>query len=237
MQPCSGSWLFLWSDKIGDLMRLLHPQAHDSVDLDQQYADPARRRAERPWLLINMIASLDGGTVVAGRSGGLGGPGDKAVFATLRGLADVVLVGAATVRAEGYHAPKKSGQRVAVVTRSADLDWTSDLFRSGAAVVVTVVGAPELPVPTIRAGVDRVDLAAALAQIDAEAVLCEGGPTLIGQLMVDDLVDEICLTIAPTVIAGESKRIATDRREVFASMRLAHLLEDDGYLFCCYLRR
>jgi riboflavin biosynthesis pyrimidine reductase len=225
------------SDKIRDVMRRLHPDAHGSVDVDQQYADPSRRRrATRPWVLLNMIASLDGGTVVSGRSGGLGSPGDKAVFAALRRLADVVLVGAATVRAEGYHAPKKPGQRIAVVTRSADLDWSSDLFRSDAAVVVTVEGTAQLPVPTIRAGVDSVDLADALAQIEAEVVLCEGGPTLNGQLILDDLVDEICLTIAPTVVVGESKRITADRREVFASMRLAHVLEDDGYLFCRYVR-
>ena len=67
-------------------------------------------------------------------------------------------------------------------------------------------------------------------------VLCEGGPTLNGQLVMDDLVDEICLTIAPTAVAGESKRIVTDRRDVFVSMRLVHVLEDDGYLFCRYLR-
>ncbi len=219
-------------------MRRLHPNARDSIDLDDQYADPARRRrTTRPWVLLNMIASLDGGTVVSGRSGGLGGPGDKAVFSTLRRVADVVLVGAATVRAEGYHAPKKPGQRIAVVTRSGVLDWSSDLFRSDAALVVTTEGAPDLPVPTIRAGIDSVDLAGALAQIDAEIVLCEGGPTLNGQLIVEGVVDEICLTIAPTAIVGDSKRIATDRRDALASMRLAHLLEDDGYLFCRYLRR
>jgi riboflavin biosynthesis pyrimidine reductase len=218
-------------------MRRIHPQAHDSVDLDQQYADASRRRrATRPWVLLNMIASLDGGTVVSGRSGGLGGTADKEVFSTLRRLADVILVGAATVRTEGYHRPKKPGQRIAVVTRSADLDWSSDLFQSDAAVVITVEGTADLPVPTIRAGVDSVDLAGALAQIDAEVVLCEGGPTLNGQLVVDDLVDEICLTIAPTAIVGDSKRITMDRRDAFVSMRLAHVLEDDGYLFCRYLR-
>jgi riboflavin biosynthesis pyrimidine reductase len=235
MQPCAVSAVLPGEKMTG--MRRLHPSARDLVDLDEQYADAGRRRAERPWVLLNMIASLDGATVVSGRSGGLGGPADKAVFATLRRLADVVLVGAATVRAEGYHAPKKPGQRIAVVTRSADLDWSSDLFRSEAAVVITVEGTAELPVPTIRAGVDRVDLAAALAQIDAEVVLCEGGPTLNGQLIVEDLTDEICLTIAPTLVAGESKRIATDRRESFTSMSLAHVLEDDGFLFCRYVRR
>jgi riboflavin biosynthesis pyrimidine reductase len=220
-------------------MRRLLPEAQDPVDPEDAYADPGRRRrGERPWVLLNMIASLDGGTVVAGRSGGLGGPADHDVFHLLRRLADVVLVGAATVRAEGYHRPKKPGQRIAVVTRSAELDWSSDLFRSDAAVVITVDEAPELPVPTIRAGTGSVDLARGLAQLDTDVVLCEGGPLLNGQLLVGGLVDEICLTIAPTVLAGPSRRIATDPRETFAPMRLAHLLEaDDGFLFCRYVRR
>jgi riboflavin biosynthesis pyrimidine reductase len=57
-----------------------------------------------------------------------------------------------------------------------------------------------------------------------------------GQLVVDDLVDEICLTIAPTLVAGESRRMAVDPRETFVSMRLVQLLEEDGFLFCRYLR-
>ena len=223
-------------DKIAPMRRLL-PDAMEPIDPDEAYADPSRRRhATRPWLLLNMIESLDGGTIVSGRSGGLGGPGDKAIFFALRRLADVVLVGAATVHAEGYHAPKKAGQRIAVVTRSGDLDWSSDLFRSDAAVVITIEGAPEMPVPTIRTGVGDVDLADALRQIDADIVLCEGGPTLNGPLMLSGLVDEICLTIAPTAIAGSSKRIIIESREVFVPMRLAQLLEEDGYLFCRYLR-
>jgi riboflavin biosynthesis pyrimidine reductase len=218
-------------------MRRLFPDAHDAVEAAEAYADPGRRRkAARPWVLVNMIASLDGGTVVAGRSGGLGGPADKRIFHALRDVADVVLVGAGTVRAEGYHAPKKAGQRIAVVTRSANLDWSSHLFRSDAAVVVTIEGTPELPVPTIRAGVGDVDLAAALHQLDVDVVLCEGGPMLNGQLVVRELVDEICLTLAPAMIAGGSKRIAVDEHETFARMRLAHVLEDDGFLFCRYLR-
>lgn len=218
-------------------MRRLHPDRLDPVDPDEAYADPARvRRRDRPWMLVNMIASADGGTVVSGRSGSLGAAGDRAVFAALRRLADVVLVGAATVRAEHYHAPKKRGQRIAVVTRSGDLDFDDELFTSGAGLVVTTEEAPALPVPTVRAGRSVVDLAAAVTHLDAGVVLCEGGPTLNGQLIVAGLVDELCLTIAPTLIAGTSKRVAVDEDDTLTSMRLAHVLEEEGYLFCRYVR-
>ena len=103
---------------------------------------PARAPADRPWVLVNMVASLDGAITIADRSGGLGGPADKAMFSALRGVADVVMAGAGTVRAEGYGPARPSdavravrrarGQaevpRIAVVTRSLDLDLATPLF-------------------------------------------------------------------------------------------------------------
>ena len=103
---------------------------------------PVRRRRDRPWVLVNMVASLDGAITIADRSGGLGGPADKAMFSALRGVADVVMAGAGTVRAEGYGPARPSdavravrrarGQaevpRIAVVTRSLDLDLATPLF-------------------------------------------------------------------------------------------------------------
>jgi len=88
-----------------------------------------------------MIASVDGATTVAGVSGGLGGGADHDLFALLRSLADVVLVAAGTVRAEGYG---PSRVPVAVVTRSCRLDWESPFFTAPVArpIVVTVAGAP-----------------------------------------------------------------------------------------------
>ncbi len=130
----------------------------DPTDLDPSqlaaaYADARRaRHGGRPWVMVNMIASADGATTVEGLSGGLGGPGDRAVFSVLRALADVVLVGASTVRAEHYGPPRKAGQKVAVVSRSAQLDWTVDLFTSGAGIAVLPEDGDAVPVPTIRGG-------------------------------------------------------------------------------------
>lgn len=83
-------------------MRQLLPSYDPDVDLREAYRYPT----DRPWVRANMVSSLDGSAVQDGRSGGLSGEADKAVFGVLRGLADVVLVGAGTAAAEGYRAPK-----------------------------------------------------------------------------------------------------------------------------------
>jgi riboflavin biosynthesis pyrimidine reductase len=172
-------------------VRRLFPDVADGVDPVTEYTDARRRRHDsRPWVLVNMITSLDGAVAIDQRSGGLGGPADQRVFKLLRSLADVVLVGAGTARAEKYGPPAKDGQRIAVVTRSADLDWSTPLFASGAGLVVTTEDAPAVPVDSIRAGHESVDLLGALRQLDAELVLCEGGPSLNGDLVSDGLVDE-----------------------------------------------
>ena len=186
--------------------------------------------------MVNMIASADGATTVDGRSGGLGGAGDRAVFAVLRRLADVVLVGAGTVRAEGYGPPKKPGQKVAVVSRSGRLDWTSELFTSGAGLAVLPEDGPAVPVPSVRAGHGAVDLASALGQLEGAVVLAEGGPSLNGQLAAAGLIDELCLTIAPRLVGGEAKRIVVGAPAGEPMLELAQLLEEDGFLFCRYVR-
>jgi riboflavin biosynthesis pyrimidine reductase len=200
------------------------------------YEDERRRRHdERPWVVLDMIASLDGATVIDGRSGGLGGPGDRAVFSALRTLADIILVGASTVRAEGYRPPKKTGQRIAVVSRSGHLDWSSELFTSGAGLAIVPTDGPEVPAASIRVGEGSVDLRAALTQLEGDVVLCEGGPTLNGQLLAAGLVDELCLSVAPSLVGGGAKRIVVGP-QVPTDMTLVHVLEDEGFLFCRYVR-
>jgi riboflavin biosynthesis pyrimidine reductase len=123
-------------------MRQLFPSPVDPVDPADVYGDPPRAGpGGRPGVRLNMIASVDGATTVAGVSGGLGGGADHDLFALLRSLADVVLVAAGTVRAEGYG---PSRVPVAVVTRSCRLDWESPFFTAPVArpIVVTVAGAP-----------------------------------------------------------------------------------------------
>ena len=214
------------------------PTDLDPSQLADAYADLRRARHDgRPWVIVNMIASADGATTVEGVSGGLGGPGDRAVFSVLRALADVVLVGASTVRAEHYGPPRRSGQKVAVVSRSAELDWTAALFTSGAGITVQPEDGADVPVPTIRGGRGDVDQAAVLRQLEGQVVLAEGGPTLNGQLAAAGLIDELCVTVAPRLLGGGAKRIVVGPPAAEpTTLELAHLLEEDGFLFCRYVR-
>ena len=223
------------------LGRLL-PAPATLVSPDEAYADPGRRpRHGRPWVLVNMITSLDGATALGGRSGGLGAAGDRAVFHALRGVADVIVVGAGTARAERYGPPARPGQRIAVVTISGDLRGCERLLASGAAVMVTTEQGPAPPegVPVLRAGTAVVDMAAALAQLaesGATVVLAEGGPRLNGHLVAAGCVDELCVTTAPLLVGGDSNRLAHGSAGTARPMRLAHLLaDDDGYLYSRWL--
>jgi riboflavin biosynthesis pyrimidine reductase len=183
-----------------------------------------------------MICSADGATTRDGKSGGLGDDADREVFAGLRRMADVILVGAATVRTERYGPPKKGGQTVAVVSRSGHLDFGSMLFSSGAGLAIIPEDGPDLPVPTLRAGIGGVDLTKALGLLGergAKVVLTEGGPTIIGQLASLGCIDELCLTISPLLLSGESARVAHGA-PADLSLELVHVLEDGGSLLLRY---
>jgi riboflavin biosynthesis pyrimidine reductase len=224
-------------------VRQLLPDPVDDVDPVDVYADLPEVDG-RPAVRLNMIASVDGATAVAGVSGSLGGPADKAVFDALRSLTDVVLVAAGTVRAEHYG---PSPMPVAVVTRSCLLDWEAPFFTAPMAkpIVVTVSNAPADNVEragrvadVVIAGEDDVDLrraVVALGERGANRVLAEGGPTLNGQLAAADLLDEVCLTVSPKIVSGGSKRIVTgtDLPEPI-DMTLRSLCEADGLLFLRY---
>lgn len=204
------------------------------VDVSEVYgASFGPAHPDRPHVSVNMVASVDGGTAVEGRTGVLSSPADKALFLYLRTLPDVVLVGAQTVRAEGYGTVKTGdavrAERVArgqtpaaalaVVSRSLDLDWSSRLFTEASerpfviapadAPSDLLAGAAEVST-VIRAGTGSVDLAAAFRLLRREhsvsSVLCEGGPTLNTQL-ADGLLDQLCLTVSPALVGGASKTI------------------------------
>lgn len=227
----------------------------EGVDPTDVYAGDSRPApAGRPWLIVNMIASADGATAIGGKSGPLGGPPDKRVFAALRGVADVVLVAAGTARAEGYGPAKRRpdgrpGPRLAVMTRSGDLDPSSRLFDADPPTLVVTCEAcpPERRAAlaevaeVVVAGGAEVDLAAALGVLGdrgARVVLCEGGPSLSGQLIAAGLVDEWCITIAPLLAGGRSKRasVGDDPPGGPLRMRLDRLLEEDDLLFARYVR-
>jgi 5-amino-6-(5-phosphoribosylamino)uracil reductase len=174
----------------------------------------------------NMIASLDGGATLNGRSGALGNAADEHLFAVLRDLADVILVGAGTVRAESYGGirfpPERVARRVrwgfdaepppiAVVT-GRGLDPGSPLFvdtRTSPIVITTERAADTVPdgVRVVVAGTDSIDLAVAVDELAGSGlgrIHCEGGPALLAALAAGDLLDEYCLTIAPLMLGSRA---------------------------------
>jgi riboflavin biosynthesis pyrimidine reductase len=189
-----------------------------------------------------MVSSLDGAIAVDGRSQGLSNPNDTEVLLTLRDISDLILVGAGTVRDESYGAPRKVGQRVAVVTNSGRVDFDSPLFTSGAGFLICPESLPEMPVETLRAGDDRVDLTIAINRLNeivpgVSLVQAEGGGVLNGALAQANLLDELNLTISPQLVGGPSPRLMTTEA-VQRSYDLAHLLIDEQcYLFSRWVRR
>jgi len=202
---------------------------------------PDWRPPDRAFVRLNMISSVDGGTAVAGVSGGLGNRDDHAVFAALRSGADGVLVGLGTVVAEHYGVPDPPGLQLYVVSDTTDVADAADLFASGRAtlVVPTSLGPVPSGVPELRAGDgDFVDLDAALAALGGQVIVAEGGPTLAGLLLAQGLVDEFFVTIAPRVIAGSSARVSHGPEASPTPWRLEHgFVDDDGFLFLRYCRR
>lgn len=243
--------------------QVLPSPTSSDVDVAATYAADHRVGTGRPWLLVNMVASVDGATALKGASGSLGGPADRTVFHAIRAVADVILVGAATVRAEGYGPARPSSEReaerrargqaprprLAVVSRSLDLDPSAALFRDPEQhpfVVTTTDADPERRASLaevaeiIEAGTGSVDLRVALHRLGdhgAGVVLAEGGPTLNGQLVAAGLVDEVCLSLSPLVVSGSSRRLAEGPMDsVPMPLVLDRVITEDGFLFLRYLR-
>ena len=220
-------------------VRLLFPNPADDVDVASLYASADRPRS--PLVLVNMISTADGATAIGGKSGGLGGPADKRVFAAIRSLADVILVGAATVRAENYG----PDARLVIVTASLDLEPDARVFTGDARpTVLTSADADPARLDALAAVANvvvvnegrRVDLRAALTHLDG-VVVCEGGPSINGQLVADDLVDELCLSLSPLLAGGDSPRVAHGAgADEPRALQLAHVVEQEGLLFLRYVR-
>lgn len=234
---------------------VLLPTGADAVPPDPAEAvlDALYREPRLPWVRANMIATLDGAMTGAdGRSGSINGPADGRVFRTLRAWADVVLVGAGTVRAEGYRGPVlpeplRARRRaaglpadpgLAVVTRTGDL---SPSLLADTPWVFTTQDAPHLgrlrdALPTDRLHVtdgetlDVTHAVTALRVAGHRRILTEGGPHLLGGLLAAGAVDELCLTWSPVLVGGPAGRIVDAAPWIDATARLALLLHADGVL-------
>jgi 5-amino-6-(5-phosphoribosylamino)uracil reductase len=217
-------------------MQRLFPNPADHVTVREAYDVPRPRPTGRPWVSLCMVSSLDGSIVLDENSRALSNPVDQQVLLTLRSLADVVLVGARTVRADGYGPPRADGPRFVVVSRTASFTFEERFWSSDRAVLLLPEDGPDVPVPCLRAGRGTPDLVAALATLEADLVLSEGGATLNGLLTAADLVDELNLTWSPQMAGGDGSRLTRGAPEGSRPMRLVHLLEDDGFVFSRYVR-
>jgi 5-amino-6-(5-phosphoribosylamino)uracil reductase len=218
-----------------------------------------RKVEGRPWVMVNFISSADGGTAIGGKSSGLGDEDDKALFQAMRAVADVILVGSGTVEAENYRPVTLDEERrerrlaagltevpvLAIVSGRLGFDPEARVFSDPAHKPMVITGPDAEPAKLALIG-DSADMvfledvtpSAILARLSAaRLILCEGGPTLVGQFVTEHLVDELNLTIAPTMIAGRSARIAHGApAEPPLDMRLDRALFGDRSLFLRYLR-
>jgi riboflavin biosynthesis pyrimidine reductase len=236
------------------LIRRLHPDPAEVDSLDE-YAVPDTAR----HLRVNMVSGVDGAAAVDGRVGVLSGTADQVLLHELRTLCDVLLVGAGTIRAEGYGPIRLNEEqqrrrvdagmapvpRLAVLSRSLDLDLAAPVFANATArpVLLTTPGAPAHRRAEASQVADLVDtdgLADAmdrLAGLGLPRILSEGGPHVLSQLYAADLLDELCLAIAPVVTGGKDLRITAGPPMVPPRMQqLAAVSEKDGFLFLRYTR-
>ncbi|WP_422770601.1 pyrimidine reductase family protein [Plantactinospora sp. WMMC1484] len=217
-------------------------------------------RTDRPHLRTNFVASIDGAVELDGHSAGLSSRPDKRVFGLLRMVCDALLVGAGTLRNEGYRAVRLDERRRAwrrehgladyptlvVVSRALNLDPSSAAFTDAPVrpVVLTHQRADAPPgladvADLLRCGEEQVDLAAGLTELHRRGhrqLLCEGGPHLFGSLTAADLVDEVCLTVAPMLTGPGAGRITAGETTGPRGMALRHVLAAADELLLRYTR-
>jgi riboflavin-specific deaminase-like protein len=239
---------------------LPEPGTVDEADLLGSFAEDAVPPPDRPFTIANFVASIDGRATIDGRSGGLGDDGDHAIFHCLREQVDAVLVGTGTLRAERYGRvlgkPERRQRRIdrgqtpepllATVTRSGGLPTDIPLFAEPEARVV-IFSAATPDVSGCAAEVEVVNLDPAqltfttvmrhLRDLHAvRTVLCEGGPTVFGALLQEDLVDDLFLTIAPKLAGGGHGPTISSGSQLAdpAQARIAWMLERGESLYVRY---
>jgi len=201
---------------------MLFPRPQEiSVAAAYDSAHRTRRRdhsGDRPWVVLSMISTADGATAIDGNSAKLGGPTDREVFLHLHRSADCVLVGAQTIRQDSY-SPLPAHQKLVVLSHTGDLGAnTQALLDAGNTQIVTG------------------DVQNIVHNLSGNICVLEGGSNLNNQMLQANLIDEICLTIAPMFVGGTTPRIFEGEVFKLESWRLAHVCHDSGFVFLRYLR-
>lgn len=214
------------------------------------------------WVRAMMVTTLDGAAAGPdGLSGSISSSVDKQVFDAVRRLADVVLVGAGTIRAEGYgpmrtkpaDEPRRveAGQaiapRLAIVSQSLKLDWQDRLFTESTIRPLVITGADADRGRVEEAGehcdvvftdasdVDAATILDVLEQHGLRRIVCEGGPTLLESLVAADLLDEADITVSPS-FAGTAQTPRTSGLDSVVGFELQHVLQAESFLMARYTR-
>ncbi|MBG6085598.1 pyrimidine reductase family protein [Zhihengliuella flava] len=235
------------------------PNQHALTDADllAAYAPPSG-----PFVRFNFVSSLDGAATVDGVSAALGGEADSRLFALLRWHADVVLIGAGTLRAEGYEGdlvdaaarqwradrglPAHPG--IAVISGELQIEADSDFFVHAPVrpVLLTTTAAAsseraerlaeQADIVAVGETITPAGILAACADRSWQRIHAEGGPHVLGTFIDADAVDSFCLTLAPWLTGGQASRIATSRDSSLRRLALHQVLVDGDELLLEYRR-
>ena len=216
-----------------------------------------RAHDDRPFVYVAMISTVDGRAAADGRSAALGDDADLEMLLELRTLADAVLIGTGTLRAEGYarliRNPERRARRRAagmaddplavLITRGFEIPWEAGLFQAPEQPVLICTGAegepPGVPAPVEVVHMQQPTLAGLLGELRSRGIrslLCEAGPTLHGALQREGLIDELFLTVAPLLTGDpdEPAIVAGGRLPAAVDLRLEAVLRHGSELFLRY---
>jgi len=226
------------------------------VDIAAAYAWP-----DGPWTRAMMLITLNGAIAgTDGLSGSISSATDRLIFEEARRLADAILVGAGTIRAERYNPmraqPEYQEARaaaglqpapvVAIVSLSLDLPWQDGLFHESAQQPIVLTGVHDPASPALHLarahadvievpGIDAAAMIGALRDRGLDRILCEGGPSLLTHLIEADLIDEYDVTVAP-ILTGRGYGLVDGPLAATRRLRLAEAIVADGFIFARYLR-
>ena len=247
-------------------VRRLLPEPGD-VEAAAAFDDLAligRSRTGRPYVVANMVATVDGRAAIGGRSGPVSSDVDRVLFHSLRGQVDAILAGTGTLRAERYgrmvRDPERRAAREAaglvgdplavVISRTLDVPWDIPLFADESQRVVVYTSADgEPPATTAPVSVTRVATDHELrpsavmrdlgAQHGVRAVLCEGGPRMLAAFVADGALDELFLSVSPVLAGGDDPLtiLLGEAPDNPVRLELAGALTHEGELYLRYALR
>ncbi len=247
-------------DSLRQLIPGAEPVSAGALIASLALGDPALRAPGLPRCVAVMVCSIDGRVAIAGRSGGLGHPADRALLRGMRAAADAVLVGTGTIAAEGYGRLLDDDDRerrvaagrlgrppVVTISRTGRLPWQADLFSEPGWPVLAFVGEAQAADTVVAADLTLVErppdalapaaVLAELAERGIGSVTCEGGPGLLAALLAAGCVDDVLLTIAPLLAGGDAPGLLAPTGPIGARLALAGIWRADDHLVLHYRRQ